>query len=269
MTSAGYRAWVAAGKPDSGLARPLANLRDLLRSLGYVVFDEPDDRHLLADPPEDHTQFSATGWPSPSPRWWRHAIDIMPTHGGGELWSLGRYIVRDRNTGLIPWLKYANVPTTPALDHAEQHRWEPIHQAGPSSDTGHIHLSCVTGVETSLTAPYNPFGGVLLAAAPLDTDGKLGPLTIRAWQHIMGTTVDGMITPPPGRSELVAAVQRRLNAFGAVLDVDGQGIEQGGRWSHTTQALQRYLGTPVDGLISAPVSDVVKAVQGRLNLGWF
>lgn len=270
MTSQDYLDWVAAGKPDSGLALPLAQLRDLLRTGGYTVYDEPDDRHQKSPRPQDHTQYSVTGWPHKSPRWWRHAIDIMPNKGGRDLYNLGQYLVRDRRAGLATWIKYVNVPTSPNLTGALHHSWEPNYAVEGSDDIGHIHVSSVTGVET-MPGPYDPFGGAVVVSAPgpLDTDGKLGPLTIRAWQHIMGTTVDGVITPPPGRSELVAAVQRRLDTFGAGLDVDGQGIQQGGPWSHTTQALQRYLGTTADGLISAPVSDVVRAVQGRLNLGWF
>jgi hypothetical protein len=270
MSSAGYRAWVAAGKPDSGLALPLAQLRDVLRSHGLTVFDEPDDHHLLADPPQDHTQFSATGWPHESPRWWRHAIDIMPPPSGGAMLRIiGEAIFDARQAGLITWLKYMNWPNEGNLNHAVEDRWEPDHVRAGSGDTGHIHLSCVTGVET-LPDPFDPYPGVVVVAPGLlATDGRLGPLTIRAWQRTMHTTDDGVITQPPGRSELVAAVQRRLNTFGAGLDVDGQGIEQGGPASHTTRALQAYLGTQQDGVISAPVSAVVAAVQHRLNLGWF
>ncbi|WP_143194230.1 N-acetylmuramoyl-L-alanine amidase [Micromonospora sp. CB01531] len=101
----------------------------------------------------------------------------------------------------------------------------------------------------------------------LVVDGQLGPATITRWQQIMGTPVDGRITEP---SALVKAVQRHLNAkVRASLVVDGAGICQDGRPYKTVRALQRYLGTEQDGIMSMPVSAVVKAVQRRLNSGRF
>lgn len=117
-------------------------------------------------------------------------------------------------------------------------------------------------------------GGMPIAPLPapippsvLMVDGRLGPRTITRWQTIMGTTVDGVISTP---SELVSAVQRHLNrAIGALLEIDGIGIRQDGRYYHTAAALQRYMGTPVDGVLSAPVSMCISAVQRRLNTGTF
>lgn len=96
----------------------------------------------------------------------------------------------------------------------------------------------------------------------LTVDGKLGPDTIRAWQHIMGTPQDGKISNP---SDLVKAVQRRLNTHGAKLTVDGKGIAQNGKQTNTIRALQRYLGVPVDGEISTGKSATIVALQKRLN----
>ncbi len=98
----------------------------------------------------------------------------------------------------------------------------------------------------------------------LDVDGELGPKTIAKWQQVMGTPVDGKITP--GNSDLVRAVQRRLRStVNPNLAVDGDGIYQNNQYYKTVVALQTYLGTGVDGRISAPVSQVVKALQRRLN----
>lgn len=98
-------------------------------------------------------------------------------------------------------------------------------------------------------------------------DGKLGPATIGAWQRLLGTPVDGKISEV---SLLTKAVQRRLNArIGAGLVVDGQGIKQDGKRYETARALQRYLGTEVDGILSTPVSDAVRAVQRSINAGRF
>lgn len=157
MASQQYKNWLAHGRPDSGLARPLAQLRDVLRSAGYTVYDFPNDEHLNAVPPEDHTYYSETGWPGPSPKWWRHAIDIMPKSGkdGPGLQALGARMVADRNAGKITWLKYINWPSEGRLDRAVQDGWKPTHYQRSSSDTGHIHISSITGCET-LDAPYNP-----------------------------------------------------------------------------------------------------------------
>lgn len=282
MTSRQHQDWLNHGKPDSGLALPLQLLANTLAAAGYTVYVYPNDAHLDAEPPEDHTYYSETGWPGNSPKWWRHAIDIMPPPAGRNLPSLqtlGQHIFDARQAGNITWLKYMNWPSDGNLNRAVHDKWEPGHSRSTSSDTGHIHLSSTTGCEVQ-DSSFNPLTGIVVVGAPgggpaphpgqLAVDGKLGPNTIRAWQEIMRTPVDGVITQPPGHSDLVAAVQRHLNAaIGAALVVDGQGIQQGGPWSHTTRALELYLGTTPDGVMSSPVSQVVKALQGRLNLGWF
>jgi len=115
--------------------------------------------------------------------------------------------------------------------------------------------------------------------APLEIDGWLGYNTTKRWQKIMGTTQDGVISNP---SNLVTAVQKHLNAAGAkdgdgkTLVVDGKGIQsnEDGRYpsgsgtTATIEALQRYLGSTIDGYFSAP-SDAVRALQKRLNTGSF
>ncbi|MEV1109925.1 M15 family metallopeptidase [Micromonospora sp. NPDC049751] len=115
-------------------------------------------------------------------------------------------------------------------------------------------------------APAKPPAKPPVKPAQLVVDGKLGPATIKRWQQIMGTEADGVISKP---SALVKAVQRHLNAHGARLVVDGDGIRQDGRRYQTARYLQRYLGVPVDGLLSTPVSNTVKALQKRLNDGKF
>lgn len=98
----------------------------------------------------------------------------------------------------------------------------------------------------------------------LVVDGILGPKTIAKWQKVMGTTIDGVIDADD--SELVRAVQRRLKeTVDHRLVVDGQGIYQNGKPYKTVGALQRYLKSPVDQVLSTPVSQCVKALQRRLN----
>lgn len=91
-----------------------------------------------------------------------------------------------------------------------------------------------------------------VTAAPLVVDGDLGPATIRQWQKVMGTPVDGVISRP---SALIRAVQKRL---GATAD----GILGPATW----RAVQRRLAVPADG-IPGPIT--IKALQRRLNTNTF
>lgn len=164
MTSRQHQNWINHGKPDSGLVKPLSQLRDLLRVAGYTVYDFPNTEHLDHVPPEDHTYYSETNYPGGQELWWRHAIDIMPPPAGSNLPSLqtiGQRLYDARQAGGIPWLKYMNWPSTGDLSRAVQDRWEPGHARGSSGDTGHIHLSSTTGVQT-LSSPFNPLTSVVL-----------------------------------------------------------------------------------------------------------
>jgi hypothetical protein len=120
-----------------------------------------------------------------------------------------------------------------------------------------------------LWGPNGPLPPVPPAPHPnvLATDGKLGAQTIRRWQEVMHTLVDGLISVP--RSSLVVAVQQRLNALGARLTVDGTGIFQDNKKYLTVMALQQHLGTPADGILSLPASLAIRALQARLNAGSF
>lgn len=102
----------------------------------------------------------------------------------------------------------------------------------------------------------------------LVVDGDLGEATIRRWQEIMGTPVDGVISK---KSSLITAVQRRLKAtvdHQLVVDGDGDSLNFGVR-RDTVEALQRYLRVPITRRMSEGNSDTVKALQRRLNEGHF
>lgn len=114
----------------------------------------------------------------------------------------------------------------------------------------------------------------------LAVDGYLGSETVKAWQQVNRTPIDGVIsgqastTRPyhagvkaaqyvaphvaPG-SQLIAAVQRTLTRRGYTVGrIDGQLGPQ------TIRALQARYKTPIDGKISSP-SLMVKALQRALN----
>jgi hypothetical protein len=144
---------------------------------------------------------------------------------------------------------------------------------GDNAHTDHVHVNSdftqsadtVTGTDWRLTSLT---GGpvVVPVSHPADNlvvDGELGPKTISRWQRVMGTTVDGHISVP---SMLVMTVQRRLRStVDHYLVVDGVGIAQDNHRYKTVGALQRYLGSPVDEVISSPKSQVIMALQRRLN----
>jgi hypothetical protein len=168
MTSAQHRLWISRGKPDRGLALPLQLLANTLSGAGYTVYVYPNDDHLDAQPPEDHTYYSETGWPGNSPYGWRHAIDIMPPPAGRGLPSLqqiGQRLYDARQAGQITWLKYMNWPSDGNLSRAVQDSWKPSHRRGTSSDVGHIHISSTTGCET-LDSSFNPLSSIVVVGIP-------------------------------------------------------------------------------------------------------
>lgn len=96
---------------------------------------------------------------------------------------------------------------------------------------------------------------------PLAVDGVLGQHTIMAWQRQLNVPMTGVMD-----ETTVKAVQTKLKAtVDHRLVVDGEGIVQDGKYYKTVAALQRYLKSPVDGVMSEPVSLVVKALQRRLK----
>ena len=130
---------------------------------------------------------------------------------------------------------------------------------------GHVHVSGEADADDN-ESPWtlSDWTTGSSQSGDLVVDGKLGPHTIRKWQEVMGTKVDGEISPT--KSQLVRAVQERLRAtVNSRLVVDGEGIYQNGKFYKTAAALQDYLGVPVDGRISSPVSVTIKALQRRLN----
>lgn len=177
--SSAYQEWVNAGQPWN-TAQPVADLATTLRSHGYTVYVLGDTSHLTARTPEDHTPFSATGWPNASPRWWVHACDIMPPPAGSglpTLTQLAGQIVGDRQGGAAPWLKYLN--WTHGDGWCVHESWEPGHNVTSSNDTGHIHISVRSDYTRSAAASgYDPvvrFHGGTNPVTPGNTPGQSAP----------------------------------------------------------------------------------------------
>lgn len=124
-----------------------------------------------------------------------------------------------------------------------------------------------TGVATVTTAaPTAP------SVPQIAVDGVIGAATVRRWQSVMGTTVDGVVSnqltvnyrpalvavnhnKPYGQSQLVKAVQR-------VVGTTADGL----LGPETTMAIQRRLGVVADGVLGR---ETAKALQRRLNEGRF
>lgn len=163
MASQAYADWHAAGRPYI-LCRPGRDLLAVLQTAGYDCGSYPDERHLIADPPQDHTPFSATGWPVASRRWVGHAIDIMPTPGLPPLYVLARRLIADRGQAVpgIMALKYIN--WTDESGRCRHEAWQPLHTVADSGDTGHIHLSFRSDMDTAdmvSRTGYNPLEGTM------------------------------------------------------------------------------------------------------------
>lgn len=91
------------------------------------------------------------------------------------------------------------------------------------------------------------------ASGMLAVDGNVGPATVRRWQQVMGTTVDGIISGqvvPDGRTYWRPAIDSSVVRYGA-----------GG--SDLIRAVQRRLGCGVDGLLGPAT---IRAIQAHYGL---
>lgn len=194
--------WVAAGKPYT-LARPCRELKALLKAAGYIVYDYPDDRHQLADPPEDHTPYSATGWPIASARWVGHAIDVMPGGGPLPLPVLARRIIaaRDAKRPGTEWVKYLN--WTDESGRCRHESWKTATRVTTSSnDKGHLHISARSDYDASDTVSRSRW-------SPLEDDMDLDDdkdFTVLKWRLEgivnMRETIDLHVKNPDGTPRL-------------------------------------------------------------------
>ncbi len=243
MTTAAANKWRAAGKPVK-YAQPIADLAATLRRHGYTVGTIGNDRHLNANPPEDHTPFSATGWPVASPYPYVHALDVMPppAHSGlPSLVELGARLVNDRNAGVAgaSWIKYVN--WTNGAGKCLHEKWTPRHVTSSSNDVGHIHVSCRSDYTHSAVASgYDPvahssLGGAIsvppfvreLRSPMVDpqvgvwqrqmasrgwkiaVDNSYGPASVavcRKFQGEKGLSVDGIVGPATWRASWLSPV---------------------------------------------------------------
>lgn len=206
MTSQQHQQWINEGSPWH-LAVPLRELQDAI----IEVLDPPrdtlgtigDTAHLDAEPPEDHTPYSETGWPEPTP----HLIVTALDYQGPGWEALFEHMINTRHAGGFPWIKYINF-------RGIHHSWEPNYEAHPSSDwTGHGHLSirsdwCFTS--TGLTAEQL-IGVAGPTPIPVPTADPVQEKIMSVWQTISAGA----------SGQHVMDAQGLLNAHGASLILDG------------------------------------------------
>lgn len=220
MASPAYYVWAGGGKPYR-LCRPAAALQSTLRSHGLTVYDYPDYSHLVAEPPEDHTPFSATGWPVQSAYGIAHAIDIMPradtVAGRAENAAIARRLIADRNAGVsgVGWIKYLN--WTDEQGVCRQERWMPSHETRSSTDRGHIHISARSDCDDDARADrYNPMEDSMaevygLAGDP--GDGRTTPTrVVDLWIGEQEATGVKGYGSPTARTARLIRMEQKINA---------------------------------------------------------
>jgi hypothetical protein len=168
--SAAYYEWITAGQLYAP-CRPIAEFVALLRTAGFTVYHKGDTPHMQAATPEDHTPFSATGWPVTSKRWIGHALDVMPNVDLEPLHALASRIIADRIADVdgTQWIKYIN--WTDAAGATWQYSWKSGLAKKSSTDKGHIHISARSDMDASdvvSRSRYNPLGGTVTVSNPTD-----------------------------------------------------------------------------------------------------
>lgn len=215
MGEARRLAWVADGKPWRPM-RPVDQLARTLRGHGYTVYTLGDERHLEHDPPEDHTPYSATGWPGTARYGVVYAGDIMPPPAGAGLPSLqqlGRRLVDDRNAGVpgIRWLKYINwEPERNYGGDCWHDSWQPGFARRASGDRGHIHVSGLTGYEDSTSGDgYDPVARNMGEDMPTADE-----IAAAVWSHQFGSrSLDVAARPAADWLKGILSAERKLDGL--------------------------------------------------------
>lgn len=162
MATAEYYQWVSRGKPYA-LTKPARDIQRNVRRYGITVYDYPNDAHLKAAKPEDHTPFSYTKWPNANHNvdGVGRALDIMPRGDSyvarKENADIARQIIRDKDAKVpgTEGIKYLN--WTDENGVCRQENWKSGKRITvSSSDKGHIHISFRNDTDNSSAEGYDP-----------------------------------------------------------------------------------------------------------------
>lgn len=224
MASQGYRDWLNAGRPYH-LIRPAKAVQATLRGYGLTVYDFPDDGHLQANTPEDHTPFSATGWPAANKRWNARALDVMPRSGSlahrKENADIARQIIRDKDAGHpgVAWVKYIN--WTDEAGNCVQVSWKPSKATKKSTDKGHIHISGRSDVDDDARADgYDPIARLngedySVADSQLIANAERAVTAIVAGTEIIQFDYPWPGVPEAGFPNPIVAIGKQVKAIAA------------------------------------------------------
>jgi hypothetical protein len=192
MPTQAYLDWLDAGRPYT-LIRPARAVQAALRGYGLTVYDYPNDAHLKASVPEDHTPFSVTGWPGANRRWRARALDVMPRDGvpaaaaRNENAAIVRQLIRDRDAGVpgAMWIKYIN--WTDESGVCRQERWmdlsAPLRRTTrTSTDNGHVHISGRSDVDDDDRADtYDPIARMSGTDEDMDANQAQQLANVHGW----------------------------------------------------------------------------------------
>lgn len=209
MTSKQHQHWIDRGKPWR-LATPIAEMKAALLSFGApadTIGTLGDDRHLDAEPPEDHTPYSETGWPVPTPNDVVTAIDYQ-----GPNWNRwAEHWIAMADAGHAPWIKYMNY-------EGVHYSWEPHAARRSSTDwKGHAHMSIRSdwcNRSTGLT-PAQLVGADVTPGPPPPPGPTPGPTPTEKLMQQWNPLKTG------DKGARVRDAQALLNAHGAALAPDG------------------------------------------------
>jgi hypothetical protein len=166
MAAAEFYVWDRLGRPWT-LTTPLVDLKSKMRAAfaSVVLGTLGDASHLGAVPPQDHTPYSADGYPRPNPEWVVHAIDVMHhPESGVDCAVLFGYWLSEARAGRMPWLKYL---IWQAKIYDVRHGW--IAQSS-SGHYDHVHLSARTDTESTHLGGWSPVPPAPVAPTPAEDD---------------------------------------------------------------------------------------------------
>ena len=241
MATQAYYNWLNAGSPYT-LAEWMGDLVETMRGHGFTVYHYPDDDHLMAAYPQDHTPFSYTGWPLDSPWGWGFGVDVMPEPGADarSLAPLARQIIADKRAGLLPGLKYIN--WTDEQGNVWQTSWKPDEVTRSNTDKGHIHLSGRSDSAHWRAVGYDPIARLqgdimaidsdLILRATVDgmptvklSDGRDHVVCATAWQIDNSAKLDRLIASQAASAAREAAAIKAIEMLTAAITAGGGSVE--------------------------------------------
>ncbi len=168
MANAFYEPWVRDGRPYRA-ARPIAEVVAKLKAARPKAADLNlfgsigDLAHLTATVPKDHTPYSQTGWPDPSPYGIGFATDIMHRPDLGlDCHVIFKHWITEARAGRLPWLKYL---IWNRKSYSVRSGWVAKDAIGHED---HIHASARTGHVSASIGDFDPLGDDMA-----DTEGAV------------------------------------------------------------------------------------------------